>query len=110
MGLGQAQAQLLAREGATVIVTDIAEAEGKETVAGLGRPRHFVRQDVSNEQGWDDLGRLIEERFGQLDILVNNAAIMLPGSIEDISFADWRKVQSVNSDGVFLGCRMAVRM
>lgn len=110
MGLGEAQAQLLAREGATVIVTDVAEAEGKATVANLERQGLFVRQDVSDEQGWDDLQRLIEERFGRLDILVNNAAIMLPGSIEDISFADWRKVQSVNADGVFLGCRMAVRM
>jgi 3(or 17)beta-hydroxysteroid dehydrogenase len=110
MGLGAAQAQLLAREGATVIVTDVAEAEGKAILAGLDRPGLFVRQDVSDEQGWDDLRRLIEERFGRLDILVNNAAIMLPGSIEDISFADWRKVQSVNADGVFLGCRMGVRM
>lgn len=110
MGLGQAQAELLSREGATVIITDVAEANGKETVAGLIRPGLFVRQDVADEQGWDDLQQLIEDRFGRLDILVNNAAIMLPGSIEDLSFADWRKVQSVNADGVFLGCRMAVRM
>jgi 3(or 17)beta-hydroxysteroid dehydrogenase len=110
MGLGQAQAMLLAREGATVIVTDVAEAEGQATVAGLDRPGIFVRQDVADEEGWGDLERVIKDRFGQLDILVNNAAIMVPGSIEDISFADWRKVQSVNADGVFLGCRMAVRM
>ncbi len=110
MGLGQVQAELLSREGATVIVTDVAEADGKEVVAGLDRPGLFVRQDVADEQGWDELERLIEDRFGRLDILVNNAAIMLPGSIEDLSFSDWRKVQSVNADGVFLGCRMAVRM
>jgi 3(or 17)beta-hydroxysteroid dehydrogenase len=110
MGLGQAQALLLAQEGATVIVTDVAESEGRATVDRLDRPGVFFRQDVSEEQGWDELRQLVEERFGKLDILVNNAAIMIPGSIEDISLADWRKVQSVNADGVFLGCRMAVRM
>ena len=103
MGLGQAQAMLLAREGATVIVTDVAESEGRATVDRLDLPGVFLRQDVSEERGWEELRQLIEERFGKLDILVNNAAIMIPGSIEDISLVDWRKVQSVNSDGVFLG-------
>lgn len=55
------------------------------------------------------VGRAAVEQFGRIDIVMNNAAILIPGSIEDADVADWRRVQAVNADGVFLGCRMAVR-
>jgi 3(or 17)beta-hydroxysteroid dehydrogenase len=110
MGLGAAQARLLAEEGATVIVTDIAEAEGRATVEALARPGLFIAHDVSSEEGWAKVEAQVSERYGRLDILVNNAAILIVGSIEELSFADWRRLQAVNADGAFLGCRMAVRM
>jgi 3(or 17)beta-hydroxysteroid dehydrogenase len=110
MGLGRAQAQLLASEGASVVVTDIAEAEGEATLASLARPGLFLRHDVSSESDWERVAAETVQRFGGLDILVNNAAIMIVGSIEELTLEQWRRVQAVNADGVFLGCRMGVRL
>jgi 3(or 17)beta-hydroxysteroid dehydrogenase len=110
MGLGAAQAQLLAEEGATVVVTDIAIEQGEAVAASLTRPGAFIAHDVSSEAGWEQVEAEVMARYGRLDILVNNAAILLVGSIEDLSFAAWKKQQAVNADSVFLGCRAAVRM
>lgn len=109
MGLGAAIATLFAEEGASVLITDVAEEAGQATAARLARPGLFLRHDVSSPEDWETVGRAAVERFGRIDILVNNAAILIPGSIEDADVADWRRVQAVNADGVFLGCRMAVR-
>lgn len=109
MGIGAATARLLAEEGATVVVADLAAEQGEEVAASLARPGLFLRHDVSSEQAWDDLAREVIGRFGRIDILVNNAAIQIPASIAEVTFADYRKIQSVNADGPFLGCRMAVR-
>lgn len=108
MGLGAAIATLFAEEGASVLLTDVAEEAG-QAAARLARPGLFLRHDVSSPEDWEAVGRAAVERFGRIDILVNNAAILIPGSIEDADVADWRRVQAVNADGVFLGCRMAVR-
>lgn len=110
MGLGRAQAKLLAREGAIVIATDINAEQGRETLKSLGPRAQFVEHDVSSEASWSEVERLAEGQFGGADILVNNAAIMIPGSIEDLSLDVWRHIQSVNADGVFLGCRAGVRL
>lgn len=109
MGLGAAIATLFAEEGASVLLTDVAEEAGQAAAARLARPGLFLRHDVSSPEDWEAVGRAAVERFGRIDILVNNAAILIPGSIEDADVADWRRVQAVNADGVFLGCRMAVR-
>ncbi|MBS0284525.1 MAG: SDR family oxidoreductase [Proteobacteria bacterium] len=109
MGLGAAIATLFAEEGASVLITDVAEEAGQATAARLARPGLFLRHDVSSPEDWEAVGRAAIERFGRIDILVNNAAILIPGSIEDADVADWRRVQAVNADGVFFGCRMAVR-
>ncbi|QKR98827.1 SDR family oxidoreductase [Sphingomonas sp. CL5.1] len=109
MGLGAAIATLFAEEGATVLLTDVAEEAGRATAARLARPGLFLRHDVSSPEDWDMVGRAAVEQFGRIDIVMNNAAILIPGSIEDADVADWRRVQAVNADGVFLGCRMAVR-
>jgi len=110
MGLGAAQAQLLSEEGATVVVTDIAVEQGEALVRSLPRPGLFLAHDVSSEAEWDQVETQVMARYGRLDILVNNAAILISGSIEALSFADWKKLQSVNADSAFLGCRAAVRM
>jgi 3(or 17)beta-hydroxysteroid dehydrogenase len=110
MGLGAAQATLLSEEGATVVVTDIAEAEGAAVAASLPRPGLFIPHDVSSEAGWARVEAEVMDRYGRLDVLVNNAAILISGSIEELSFANWKKLQEVNADSVFLGCQAAVRM
>ena len=103
-GIGAAIASRLAAEGAEVVVADVNEELGAETAAGLrGR---FVRLDVGEETQWSALERSV----GSLDILVNNAGIN-PGPVafEDATLDHWRRVHSINLDGVFLGCRMALR-
>lgn len=109
MGIGAAIATLFAREGATVIVSDVATKAGQELVASLAKPGIFIKHDISSPQEWDKVRDLVLEKYERIDILVNNAAIQKPASIEDATYEDWRKIQSVNADGAFLGCQMAVK-
>ena len=100
-GIGAASARLLADAGATVIVADVQEAKD-----GVGR---FVRHDVTSEDSWKALLADVLDREGRLDILVNNAGISGgSGNIETTTVEEWQRVQAVNSEGVFLGCRCAV--
>jgi 3(or 17)beta-hydroxysteroid dehydrogenase len=110
MGLGQAQARLFAEEGATVVVTDIEIAQGEATAASLAPAGLFLPHDVSSEADWARVEAEVLARYGRLDILVNNAAILIVGSIEALSLESWRRLHAVNADGTFLGCQTAVRM
>ncbi|MCE2576622.1 SDR family oxidoreductase [Komagataeibacter sp. FNDCR2] len=111
LGIGKATALLLAREGAKVVVADLKEKEGQAIVAEIesaGGEAMFVSLNVTAEADWEKAMAAITGRFGRLDIAVNNAGILYNGSVETTSLADWRRVQSVNLDGVFLGTRYAV--
>ena len=100
-GIGAATAALLAGAGARVVVADLKEAPG-----GPGR---FLPHDVADEGSWRRLLDDVLGREGRLDILVNNAGISGGmGSIESTDVATWQKVQAVNSEGVFLGCQVAI--
>jgi 3(or 17)beta-hydroxysteroid dehydrogenase len=108
-GVGKEDALLFAREGAKVVLSDINESLGtaladqiNQTIAADSAL--FVKHDIASEPEWKDTIALTEERFGGLDILVNNAAILLYGNIEDTTLDVWQKIQRVNSDGYFLGC------
>src|SRR6476661_6275565 len=108
-GIGEAVAELLAREGATVVVTDIDELRGPEVVTGItkaGGKAAFLEQDVTSEARWAEIVAEIERRFGRLDILVSNAGIGIAvPSIVDMSLVDWRKQTAINLDGVFLSVK-----
>jgi 3(or 17)beta-hydroxysteroid dehydrogenase len=109
--LGKAQALLLAKEGAKVVVTDINETGTKEVADEIGRQGSeavFLRHDVTSEEDWAKVMEASLARFGKLDILVNNAGILINNAIEDFSLADWHKVMAVNLDGVFLGTKHAI--
>lgn len=111
-GIGAAIAFEMAREGAAVFATDLRQDECADLVAGWreqGLRAAYATQDVTQEAGWDEICALVAKEFGQIDILVNNAGIAIPGTIEDQTFADWRKTMSVNLDAVFLGTRAGVR-
>lgn len=113
MGLGRAAALRLAAEGAALIVTDINEQAGRETasaVSALGRQALFLRHDVSKAEDWSSATAAVEERFGRLDVLVNNAGIAIAGNIEDTSLDAWRRTMAVNLDGVFFGCQYGIRL
>ncbi|MBI2382536.1 MAG: glucose 1-dehydrogenase [Gammaproteobacteria bacterium] len=108
-GLGAEDARLLAREGAKVVVTDIDEDAGRKVAAEIGENAMFLRHDITSESDWQAVMKATTERFGGVDVLVNNAAILAYGTIEDTSLELWQKIQRINSDGYFLGCKYAVQ-
>jgi 3(or 17)beta-hydroxysteroid dehydrogenase len=108
-GLGQAMAKRLASEGANVVISDVDSNTGAATAAAGGFV--FIEQDVCDEQRWTQVVAEIEQRFGGLNILVNNAGILGPmnaTSPEDTPIELWRRIFAVNVESVFLGCRAAI--
>jgi NAD(P)-dependent dehydrogenase (short-subunit alcohol dehydrogenase family) len=111
MGIGQACAELLAVEGAAVVITDRVAAEGQKVVDALTAVGHraiFVEQDVGDEDSWKRVVEAAVKEFGKLDILVNNAGVGWFGDVEHTSLEDWHKLLRVNLDGVFLGIRAVI--
>ncbi|MBV8580578.1 MAG: glucose 1-dehydrogenase [Candidatus Eremiobacteraeota bacterium] len=107
-GIGLATAQRALAHGAHVAVGDVDVAAG-ERAARETPGLHFVRLDVTSDASWRDAVDEVRTRFRRIDGLVNNAGIMLLGDIESLSDDDWQRTQRVNVDGVFYGCRHAVR-
>ena len=107
-GVGREDAFLLARERARLVLTDINEEGGRAVAGEIGESAIFVHHDISSEDDWKHVMTAARDRFGRLDALVNNAAILLMGSIEDTTLEDWRRVHRVNADGYFLGCKYAI--
>lgn len=107
-GIGRGCAEALAAEGASVVVTDVQETLGRETVAAIvaaGGQAVWLRQDVTQEAGWIETIAAIKDQFGRLDILVNNAGIGLGGPITEMMLEDFRRQQAINVEGVFLGTK-----
>lgn len=110
-GIGRACAHRLAEEGATVIVTDIQDGAGKDVVAEIedaGGAASFVHHDVTSEDEWVSVISEVMARHERLDVLVNNAGVGIGGSIVEMSFADWKRQQAINLDGVFLGLKHGI--
>jgi NAD(P)-dependent dehydrogenase (short-subunit alcohol dehydrogenase family) len=110
-GIGKATALLFAREGAEVAVSDLNAAAGEAVAAeirALGRGAIFIRHDTSSEADWKAAISAVVGRFGRLDVLLNGAGIAFRKSVLETSLEDWRKVQAVNLDGVFLGTREGI--
>ena len=104
-GIGRGCAELLAREGAIVVVTDVQDEMGAGVVAGIGGKTVYLHHDVTDEDAWIGVVAEVRKRFGRLDVLVNNAGIGMGGPVTEFSLADWRKQQAVNVEGVFLGVK-----
>jgi NAD(P)-dependent dehydrogenase (short-subunit alcohol dehydrogenase family) len=104
-GLGRAIARAYVAEGARVAIADRDEAGGRAVAAELGQQALFLAHDVTDEEAWERSLAAAADAFGGLDTLVNNAGIAVVASIEKTSLADWRRVQAVNVEGVFLGCK-----
>jgi 3(or 17)beta-hydroxysteroid dehydrogenase len=107
-GMGKADAELLAREGAKVVLADLNETDGQAVAEAIGDSAVFMRLDVTDEENWQAVIAQTVETFGRLDILVNNAGMIALGTIVDTDLESWRKINAVNSDGVFLGCKHAI--
>lgn len=113
-GIGKSVAQVLAREGAQVILSDVCDSSGKTAAQEIGHGAIYLPLDVQKEAAWQFVMQEIIRRFGKLNILVNNAGItgfqdgFGPQDPEHASLASWRNVFAVNADGVFLGCKHAI--
>ncbi len=112
-GMGRTAAELFAREGARVVVSDVSEAAGEATVAAVraaGGEASFVRADVSEESDARGMVQHAVATYGRLDALYNNAGIMPEAdhSVIDTDVATWDRVMAVNLRGVFLGCKHAI--
>ncbi len=104
-GVGATIARTLAEAGASVVVTDLLEAEGGKVAAGLGPSARFARLDVTQEADW---ARVVEEtlaELGRIDVLVNNAAVLHLGTLENTPPEVFRRVLEVNAVGPYLGMR-----
>lgn len=106
-GIGRADVQLLAAQGATVILADIDEENGRAVAASHDRIL-FHHHDVSDEQGWRRLIELTVSRHGGLDGLVNNAGIIHVGDPCTTVIDELRAMMAVNLEGAVLGCKYAI--
>lgn len=110
-GQGATEAQLFVREGAKVVFGDILEAEGSKVEAeirAVGGEATFVHLDVTSESDWQAAVETAVTRYGQLNVLVNNAGIIIRKSIEETTVEDWDRTMAINVRGVFLGTKYAL--
>ncbi len=107
-GLGLCSSRFLVQEGAQVVMTDIRAEEGLRAAEGIGEKAFFIQHDVTSEDQWKSVMSETLERFGKLDILVNSAGISEPADIEEETLEHWRRIQRINLESVFLGCKYGV--
>ena len=112
-GLGKATGELMAAEGATVVLSDLQVVEGEQVAAAIsdaGGICEFKPHDTTAEDQWKRVCAEILEQYGHLDILLNGAGVGSNGiDLEDMDLAIWRNCLTVNLDGVFLGCKHGIR-
>lgn len=107
-GMGATEAALFAEEGAAVVVGDIEAVAGEEVVTSItskGATASFIALDVTREESWRRVVEETVDRFGSLDVLVNNAGTGSRSSFEDTPLEEWNRVNDVNLTGTFLGIR-----
>lgn len=113
-GIGKAIAEVFHQEGATVILTDINNNEGKFVAETLGDQSEYYTLDVKKETDWIEISNIIKTKYGKLDILVNNAGITGfletngPFDAENVDLNSWNEVHNVNATGTMLGCKYAI--
>ena len=110
-GQGATEARMFAQEGAKVVIGDVRDELGMQVEAEireLGGEAVYLHLDVTSEDDWDRAIQTAEDRFGKVDVLVNNAAIVLRKNIEETTGEDWDNIMEVNAKGVFLGTRAAI--
>lgn len=110
-GIGGAAAVLMAQVGAKVVIGDVLEERGRQTVRDIekvGGQALFVPLDVTQEASWAAAMDATVKAYGKLDILVNNAGIFVGKGVEDASMEEWHRLVAVNLTGVVLGTRAAL--
>ncbi len=106
-GQGASEARLFAREGATVVISDVLDEQGEKTASALGC--QYLHLDVTSESEWESVVADTIGRHGRLDILMNNAGIFQGAQLVNTSTDLWNRTVAINQTGVFLGMRTAAR-
>ncbi len=104
-GQGEAEARLFVEQGARVVLGDMRDDLGKQVAESLGNAAIYLNHDVSHEESWAGFCAGALEAFGKIDVLVNNAGILMTGSIAETSLDEYMRVLQVNQVGVFLGMK-----
>ena len=102
---------MMAREGAKVVLGDVLDDEGKKVEAEIseaGNEATYVHLDVTMEDDWRATIETAVSLYGKLDVLVNNAGILLRHSIEETTGEEWDRIMAINAKGVFLGTKYAI--
>ena len=110
-GQGATEARMFAQEGAKVVIGDIRDELGMQVEAEireLGGEAVYLHLDVTSEDDWQEAVETAEQRFGKVDVLVNNAAIVLRKDIEETTGDDWDNIMEINAKGVFLGTKAVI--
>ena len=111
-GQGAAEAETFVREGARVVFGDVGDDDGKKVEAAIragGGEATYLHLDVTSEADWQKAVQTAIDRYGKLNVLINNAAITIPRApIEERTVAEWDQVMAVNARGVFLGTKHAI--
>jgi NAD(P)-dependent dehydrogenase (short-subunit alcohol dehydrogenase family) len=106
-GIGLAIAERYHAEGAKVVSTDLADPDDANVAQTLARMPGsiYLKLDVAVEEEWRRVEQTLRSQLGRLDVLVNNAGIDCTGAVEALELSAWRRIMSVNVDGVFLGTK-----
>ncbi len=104
-GIGKAMAEKISEKGAKVVVSDINVEKGEKVAEKIGGT--FIKCDVSSKKEVDKLVEETVEKYGKLDIIVNNAGVGSMSSIEDMEKDEWEMIRSIDLDGVVYGCMAA---
>jgi NAD(P)-dependent dehydrogenase (short-subunit alcohol dehydrogenase family) len=110
-GQGAVEARLFCSEGAKVLCGDVLDDEGaalEKELREAGYDASYIHLDVTREDDWLAAVALAETRYGRLNVLVNNAGILIRKSIEETTVEDWDRIMAVNVRGVFLGTKAAI--
>jgi 3alpha(or 20beta)-hydroxysteroid dehydrogenase len=107
-GTGEITARRFVEEGATVVLADILDEPGRVVAKELGDPASYETLDVTSEDDWQRVVQSTVDRLGRVDVLVNNAAVLLMRALEETSLQEFERVVSVNQTGTFLGIRAVI--
>ncbi|MCC6642919.1 MAG: glucose 1-dehydrogenase [Deltaproteobacteria bacterium] len=107
-GQGEAEARLFAAEGAKVVLGDVLDREGQAVADSIGAAAIYLHHDVANEESWKAVVGAAVSKWGRLDVLVNNAGILLVMPIAQMELADYMRIVGVNQVGCLLGMKHSI--
>lgn len=107
-GIGLACVERMLAEGAKVVLSDLdpEDSAAADVLGSLGDDASYLQADVTREDDWQRVLDHLRKTHGKLHILVNNAGTDLTGAVESLDLTDWRRIMSINVDGVFLGTKL----